>query len=182
MTKTSTVHRIHTRDGDTEWSDGRLLHRHDGPAVERADGTLEWWQHGYLHRDDGPAVRTPAGDLTYYSRGRLHRDGGPARVLANGDREWFRNGYRHRLDGPAVVHTSGRREHWIDGRLAHTPRAMVLLRDAFEARTLRHDECDSAHACQGVPLPAPRTTRAVMPWDAPLVPTQRTGAGTPQAA
>lgn len=181
MTRPSTTHRIHTRDGHTEWSDGRLLHRGDGPAVERADGTLEWWQRGYLHRDDGPAVRTPAGDLAYYSHGRLHRDDGPARVLANGDREWFRHGYRHRLDGPAVVHTSGRREHWVDGRLAHTPRAMTLLREEFEAQTRRHDRCDGDHVCQGVPLPAPHTTRAVTRWDAPLVPTQRTAAA-PQAA
>lgn len=182
MTRPSIIHRIHTRDGDTEWSDGRLLHRNDGPAVERADGTLEWWQHGYLHRDDGPAVRTPAGDLAYYVRGRLHRDDGPARLFANGDQEWFRHGYRHRLDGPAVVHRSGRREHWVDGRLAHTVHAVAILRVEFEAQATRHDGCDGEHVCQGVPLPTPRTTKAVMPWGGPTLPTGHTGAAASQAA
>lgn len=37
-----------------------LLHRDDGPAVERLDGSREWWFLGRRHREDGPASEPSA--------------------------------------------------------------------------------------------------------------------------
>lgn len=155
--------RIHTVTGDLAWSDGRHLHRTDGPALERADGTREWWVHGRLHRADGPAVITAAGDRVFYLHGRVHRADGPARVLANGDREWFRHGYRHRLDGPAVEQASGRLELWVDGRVAHTAAGFRILRERFLGTVRGHHACDPGHPCHGVPVPARRTIPALRP-------------------
>ena len=33
----------------------KILHRTDGPAIERADGHKQWWVDNKLHRIDGPA-------------------------------------------------------------------------------------------------------------------------------
>jgi len=49
-------------DGSKEWRLNGILHRTDGPAVERSDGSKEWWLNGERHRTDGPAVE--------YSNGR----------------------------------------------------------------------------------------------------------------
>lgn len=164
MATGTTTHRVVNRDGDVTWTDGQSLHREDGPAIERADGTREWWVHGRRHREDGPAVITSAGDRLWFVQGRTHRDDGPAREMANGDREWFRDGYRHRLDGPAVMHASGRVEHWVDGRVAHTGRAVTALVAAYTAGVKTHRRCSSDHLCQGVPLPEPRHAPTVAHW------------------
>lgn len=60
-------------EGNLFWynSQGQLLHRTDGPAIEGADGHREWWLNGQYHRTDGPAVE-----------------------WANGHREWWLNGKR----------------------------------------------------------------------------------------
>src|SRR3990167_6610767 len=44
--------------GTIRWykSGTTILHREDGPAVERADGTKYWYRDGKCHREDGPAV------------------------------------------------------------------------------------------------------------------------------
>jgi len=68
-----------------------LLHREDGPAIERADGHRYWCVNGELHREDGPAFEK-----------------------ADGTRAWWLNGKRHREDGPAVEWTNGRKEFWLD--------------------------------------------------------------------
>ena len=47
-----------------------ILHREDGPAVERADGDELWYQNGELHRLDGPAIIS----------------------VFNGHREWYVDG------------------------------------------------------------------------------------------
>jgi len=50
------------------WSDG-LLHRDDGPAIERADGYRSWWRNGKLHRDDGPAIERADGSCEWWVDG-----------------------------------------------------------------------------------------------------------------
>jgi len=40
---------------------GYLVHREDGPALERKDGHKEWYKNGKLHRQDGPAVEMKDG-------------------------------------------------------------------------------------------------------------------------
>ncbi len=79
-----------------------LLHREDGPAIERANGTREWYLNGELHREDGPAIEEANGTTRWFLNGKLHRVGGPAHEdVINGCRAWFMHGMRHREDGPA---------------------------------------------------------------------------------
>jgi hypothetical protein len=70
-----------------------LLHRLDGPALERSYGSKEWYQNGCLHRLDGPAIE-----------------------CANGDKFWYKEGGFHRIDGPAIIHSSGHKEWYKNGR------------------------------------------------------------------
>jgi len=44
----------------------RILHREDGPAIERPDGRKFWFQNGNLHRVDGPAVEHADGRKEYW--------------------------------------------------------------------------------------------------------------------
>jgi len=69
-----------------------VLHREDGPAVERIDGSKEWHINGKLHREDGPAIE-----------------------YADETKEWYINGERHRTDGPAVTWANGHKEWWWSG-------------------------------------------------------------------
>lgn len=75
-------------------SDG-LLHRLDGPAIERADGRKEWWINGKRHRVDGPAVHNPSGLKSWWVNGQLHRTDGPAVEWSNGTKEWYFNGTKY---------------------------------------------------------------------------------------
>jgi hypothetical protein len=43
-----------------------IIHRLDGPAVERSDGTKEWWYNNKLHRLDGPAIEWAQGNKSWY--------------------------------------------------------------------------------------------------------------------
>ena len=69
-----------------------VLHRENGPAIERADGTKFWYQNGILHRTDGAAVEWWNGDKFWYQNGVPHRTDGPSIELSNGSMEWFING------------------------------------------------------------------------------------------
>ena len=71
----------------------KILHRDDGPAVERSDGGKYWYLHGKLHREDGPAVE-----------------------YSDGSKEWFLNDKRHREDGPAVEYANGTKYCYLDGK------------------------------------------------------------------
>ena len=82
--------RYRNRDG--------LLHREDGPAVERSNGSREWYRGGKLHRGDGPAVEYADGDRFWFRHDKLHREDGLAIERSNGSREWFLDGQRHRED------------------------------------------------------------------------------------
>jgi hypothetical protein len=66
----------------------KLLHREDGPAIERADGYKAWWVNGKLHRVDGPAVEYAGGSRFWCVDGKLHRVDGPAIEHANGTEWW----------------------------------------------------------------------------------------------
>jgi len=69
-----------------------ILHREDGPAIERNDGDREWWLNGQRHRVDGPAID-----------------------VVNGVKAWFIKDKRHRIDGPATEWPDGRNMWYIDG-------------------------------------------------------------------
>lgn len=88
-----------TSRGDLRYEIAGVLHREDGPALERANGTREWYRYGELHRDDGPAVE-----------------------LENGGQVWYRDGARHRVDGPAVEWRDGPPESDLDRYRADLPR------------------------------------------------------------
>lgn len=119
-------------DGRREWRSDGLLHRIDGPAIERANGSKEWWRDGLRHRDDGPAVEGVGATFwrngviywippcrEWWQNGRLHREDGPAIEYGEGChilyRAWYREGRLHRENGPAVETANGHREWWIEG-------------------------------------------------------------------
>jgi hypothetical protein len=56
-----------------------------------SNGTKEWLLNGILHREDGPAVEKANGDKVWYLNGKLHREDGPAVEWASGDKTWFLN-------------------------------------------------------------------------------------------
>ena len=53
------------------YNSAELLHRDDGPAIERANGTKYWYQNGDLHRTDGPAIEWANGGKAWYINGRM---------------------------------------------------------------------------------------------------------------
>ena len=63
---------IQDEPGERRWYQNDLLHRLDGPAVERSNGGRGWWLNGQPHRTDGPAFE-----------------------MANGTREWWLNGVEY---------------------------------------------------------------------------------------
>ena len=82
-----------TNEYGDEWYLNFVLHREDGPAVERVDGYTAWWIHGEKHRINGPAV-----------------------IDEEGTKYWYRRGQFHRIDGPAIESVDGYKEWWLDGR------------------------------------------------------------------
>jgi hypothetical protein len=84
-----------------------LLHRTDGPAIERPDNQhqifaiKEWWFNGKRHRTDGPAVEN------------------------NGTKEWYLNGMCHRIDGPAVEFSCGYKEWYLNGERIEEPKNTI---------------------------------------------------------
>ena len=68
-----------------------VLHRENGPAIERADGHKEWWQNGQRHRTDGPAIEWWDGDKSWWQNGQRHRTDGPAIERNDGSMEWYIN-------------------------------------------------------------------------------------------
>lgn len=102
-------------DGTQEWRVGAVLHREDGPALERPDGSYEWWLRGERHRVGGPAAESAEGRF-WWEQGESHREDGPAIERKDGAREWYRKGLRHRDNGPAVELADGSSEWWFEGR------------------------------------------------------------------
>jgi len=102
-------------DGRREWFlDDTLtvLHRTDGPAVERTNGIKVWFLNGKKHRTDGPAIEYASGNKYWYLNGKLHRTDGPAVEFANGYKWWYLNGKLHRTDGPAIESPNGIKAWW----------------------------------------------------------------------
>ena len=79
-------------DGTKYWHRNDLLHREDGPALEKADGSKMWYQNDILHREDGPAVERPNGSKYWYLNGILHREDGPAVEWRNRPNAWYLHG------------------------------------------------------------------------------------------
>jgi hypothetical protein len=103
-----------------------MLHRLDGPAIERADGTKEWYVDGKRHRLDGPAYEQADGYKEWYVDGKLHRLDGPAIEWSNGSKEWYVDGKLHRLDGPAMIWANGDKEWWVDGECLTEEKFLAL--------------------------------------------------------
>ena len=53
-------------NGNKYWYLNGILHREDGPAIERANGTKYWYLNNIEHREDGPAVEFVDGRTSYY--------------------------------------------------------------------------------------------------------------------
>jgi len=88
----------------------------DSDSVCEVDefGNRRWFLGGVLHRVDGPAIERANGDKCWFLGGKRHRVDGPAIERANGDREWYVNGKLHRVDGPAVERSDGYRAWFLD--------------------------------------------------------------------
>ena len=56
-------------DGTKMYYKNNLLHRVDGPAIERADGNWEYYYEGKKHRIDGPAIYSEYDDEGFYIEG-----------------------------------------------------------------------------------------------------------------
>jgi hypothetical protein len=93
-----------------------VLHRIDGPAVERADGSKFWYVDGKCHRLDGPAVEYADGSKSWYVDDKRHRTDGPAIEWADGYKAWYVDGERHRLDGPAIEWADGTKYWYVDDK------------------------------------------------------------------
>lgn len=74
--------------------------------------TRVWCRDGLIHRDDGPAIDRAvwfAPYQEYWLMGRRHRVNGPA--VVGKDETWYHHGLIHRSDGAAVVNID-RRNHY----------------------------------------------------------------------
>jgi hypothetical protein len=94
-----------------------VIHRLDGPAIERADGTKYWYVDDKRHRIDGPAMEYADGYKAWFVDGKRHRLDGPAIEYTNGSKYWYADGKRHRLDGPAMEYADGYKEWYVDGKI-----------------------------------------------------------------
>lgn len=62
-------------DGNKIWlNEYCLLHRLDGPAVERTDGYKAWYVNGGRHRLDGPAIEFAEGGKHWYIEGKKYTE------------------------------------------------------------------------------------------------------------
>jgi hypothetical protein len=110
----------------------------DEPEIKvESDGTKLWYLYGVLHRDDGPAVQRPDGDKRWYQYGQLHREDGPAIERPDGSKEWLRYGKHHREDGPATVSRNGSERWYLNGEDWPNGPTVVARRKAEKARALK---------------------------------------------
>lgn len=94
----------------------KILSQEDGPIV-MANGDKLWFKQGILHREDGPAIERFKGDWGWYYNGQCHREDGPAVGYINGDVYWYQEGKLHRLDGPALERSNGAKSWHYRGKL-----------------------------------------------------------------
>jgi len=81
------------------------------------NGTKQWYRYGILHREDGPAVERADGRKLWYLNGKLYRID-----FLSGQRQWYKNGNSHREDGPAVEWIDGSKGWYLEGE-AYTEEA-----------------------------------------------------------
>ena len=104
-------------NGNKVWrNEQNMVHRLDGPAIERADGSKYWYQKDQLHRLDGPAVE-----------------------YTDGSKIWYQNGQRHRLDGPAIERAGGLKEWYFEGKQYHAVlcfrKGQTITKKPIESKT-----------------------------------------------
>ena len=63
---------LNNNDNDILWLKNGLLHREDGPAVEKNNGTKKWLINGLLHREDGPAFVWANGRIEWWLNDELY--------------------------------------------------------------------------------------------------------------
>ena len=51
-----------------------------------------WYRNGIVHRDDGPAIERADRTQEWYAEGIRHCENGPALISADGERHWFIHG------------------------------------------------------------------------------------------
>jgi hypothetical protein len=76
---------------------------------------VEYTLNGLLHREDGPAIERSNGSKAWFIDGKAHRGDGPARILSDGTKYWYINNKLHRINGPAVEYNNGSKAWFIDG-------------------------------------------------------------------
>lgn len=114
------------------------LPKNDGVEIKvESDGTKQWLRYGVLHRDDGPAVERPDGETRWYQFGKEHREGGPAIERADGSKEWLRHGKHHREDGPATESRLNTPRWYLNGEDWPDGPSVVARRKAEQARALK---------------------------------------------
>jgi len=123
-------------------------------------GEKEWHnKNGLLHREDGPAIERPdtygGAFKAWYRNGKQHREDGPAYEGADGTRAWYRNGLLHREDGPAVERGDGRKEWWQNGKLiVKVPAVSFAVEDQARQENRQRDIEGAASAIKtGTPQP-----------------------------
>jgi len=52
---------------------------------------VEYTLNGLLHREDGPAIERSNGSKAWFIDGKAHRGDGPARILSDGTKYWYIN-------------------------------------------------------------------------------------------
>ena len=62
--------RVVQQDGTAIWYKNGVVHRNDGPAIERADGSREWYSEGVRHNYGGPAITSPDGKSRWFRQGK----------------------------------------------------------------------------------------------------------------
>ena len=118
---------------------GGLLHREDGPALERNDGTREWYRYGELHREDGPAIDRSDGSYEWRRNGALHREDGPAFKDTTTER-WYLNGEAHRDGGPSKISSNGDLEWSQHGEMTAYYDASRSTLEHYQDRELHRDD------------------------------------------
>ena len=96
--------KFYYKDGTTSsyYNASQLLHKLDGPAVERSNGDKAWYLDGRLHRVEGPAIENTNGSRWWYLDGvrysekplnQLIREAKalPLALRLTDPREWVRN-------------------------------------------------------------------------------------------
>ena len=117
-----------------------IIHRKEGPAVQRENGDKEWWFYGCLNREkyfdlpaiesadgtikrycfDLPAIECADGTKRWYFNGRKYRlNNLPCVEYSNGTKEWYglMSQTLHRDNNlPAVEYPNGDKEYWVNGK------------------------------------------------------------------